>query len=73
MDWTDNKKAFVWSLKADNKLPQNVQDIRRNHKLYRENYENLESGIASWSEDLETYIPGRCTITAYICNSDDAT
>ena len=40
----------------DNKLPQNVQGIRRSHKLHRENHENLGSGIDSrrkkliWSE-----------------------
>ena len=39
------------------KLPQNVQDIRRIHKVYEENCENLESGIdsrwemLSWSND----------------------
>ena len=41
--------------------------------------ENLVSGIdsqrekLSWSKDQERFIPGRCTITITICNSDDAT
>ena len=34
------------------KLPQNVQSIRRNHKLYGENHENLESGMESRREKL---------------------
>ena len=61
----------------DNKLSQNVQNITWSHKLYRENYENLESGInskrekLSWNEDLKRYITRRCTIT--INNYDDAT
>ena len=69
-----------WLQKAyDNKIPQNVQDIRRSHKLYWENYENLENGIdsrrekLSWNEDPERYIPERRAITTTICNSDDAT
>ena len=63
----------------DNRLFQNVQNIWRSHKVYRGNHEKLESGIDSyrknirWGEDPEGYIPGRCTITITICNSDDAT
>ena len=40
--------------------------------------EKLESGIISrkkkysWGENPERYIPGRCTITITICDSDDA-
>ena len=78
MDWL---RKGIWNgpAKQDNKLPQNVQDISRSHKLYRENYEKLESGIdirrekLSWSKDLGRYIPGRCPITIAICNSDDTT
>ena len=33
--------------KLDNKLLPNVQNIRRYHKLYQENHENLEIGIDS--------------------------
>ena len=60
------------------RLPQNVQDIR-SHKFYRENHVNLESEIDSRRERLrrsgnpKRYIPGRCTITIIICNSDDVT
>ena len=39
-----NKHGYT---KLDNKLPQNVQNITWSHKHYRENYENLESGIES--------------------------
>ena len=76
LDWLQ-KGIWYGPAKLDNKLPQNVQDIRSSHKLYRENYENLKSGIdsrrakLSWSEDPERYIPGRCNITITICNSDD--
>ena len=65
--------------KLDNKLSENVQDIKQSHKLYRENYENLENWIGSKKENLcrskcsECYIPGRCTITITICNKYDTT
>ena len=36
----------------DNKLPQNVQNIRWSHKLYLENHENLESRFDSRREKL---------------------
>ena len=36
----------------ENKLPQNVQNIRWNHRLYWENHENLESGINCRTEKL---------------------
>ena len=44
LDWQQN---VIWYGPAnlDNKLPQNVKTIRWNHKLSRENQENLESGI----------------------------
>ena len=57
-------------------LSQNVQNIRWNHKLYRENHENPESGIDrrrekfSWNKDPKRYIPRRCTITISIYNCD---
>ena len=49
----------IWhgSAKLDNKLLQNVQNIRCSHKPYRENHKNLESGIdsrrkvLSWSKN----------------------
>ena len=65
--------------KLDNKLPQNVQNIRWSNKLYQENHENLESGIdsrrekLSWKKDPNRYILGRCTITVTIHNCHDAT
>ena len=57
---------------------QNVQTIRWSHYLYRENYENLVSGIDSrteklnWNKDPKSYIPKRCAITITIYNCDDA-
>ena len=65
--------------KLDNKLSQNVQNIRWSHKLYRENHQNLVSEIdsrrekLSWSKDPKRYIPRRCTITITIYNCNDAT
>ena len=79
MAWIDYKKIWYGSPELDNKLPQNVQDNRWSYKLYRENHENLESGIDnrrekfSWSGVWERYIPGRRTITITICISNDAT
>ena len=69
-------KSILYGSVMDNKLLQNVRNIRRSHKLY---HENLESEIDSrreklnWSKDPERYIPGRSTITIIICNSDDIT
>ena len=69
MSWIDHKAAYDSLAKLDYKLPPNVQYIRRSHKIYRENQENMESGIDSgkeklcWSEDPEMYIWGRCAIT----------
>ena len=48
-------------------------------KLYRENHENLESGINSrrkklcWSKGLKKYISRRCTVIVAIQNCDDST
>ena len=60
-------------------LSQNVQNIRGSHKLHRENYENLESGIdsrrgkLSWRKDPKSYIPRRYPITDTTHNCHDAT
>ena len=60
---TNYKKTYdMIATELDNKLPQNIQNITRNYKLYLENHENLESGIDSmrekfnWSEDPKKYI-----------------
>ena len=66
---------MIWSCK----VAQNVQDIRRSGKVYREYHGTLASGIDSRkkkhsrNENPERYITGRCAITIIICNSDDAT
>ena len=63
MAWIDNKKAYdivtqSWIIYCHKK----VQNIRWSHKLFREIYENLESGIGSrreklsWTEDPDRYI-----------------
>ena len=75
----DGLQKGIWygSAKLDNKLPQNVQNIRWSHKLYGENHENMESGIDSWrknlsgSEDPKRYISRRCAITVTTYNCDD--
>ena len=43
----DRLQKGIWydPAKLDNKLAQNVQDIRRSHKLHRENHGNLGSEI----------------------------
>ena len=67
------------SAKLDYKLPQNVQNISWNHKLYRKNHENLKSWINSrrkkliWNKDPKRYISGICTINVNIHNRHDAT
>ena len=60
-------------------LLQNVQDMRRRHKLYQENHVHLESGIyckwekLSQGKDSERCILGRFAITMTIYKSNDAT
>ena len=78
LDW--RQKGIRYGLtKLENVLPQNVQNIRWSHKLYRENYENLKSGIdcrrkkLSWSKDPKRYISRSCTITITNYNCDDVT
>ena len=74
-------KNVIWyrPTKLDNKLPQNIQNITWSHKVYRENHENLESGIdirrkkLSWSKDPSRYISTRCTISVTIHDCHDAT
>ena len=39
-----NERHTIWSQKMDNRLYQNEQDIRRSHKVYRENHEKLKYG-----------------------------
>ena len=78
LDW-QQKGIFYGLTKLDNKLSQNVQNVRWVHKLYRENHENLESAIDSRREklsrnkDSKRYIPRRFTVTFTIYNCDDAT
>ena len=56
LDWRQ-KSIWYGPAKLDNKLPQNVQNIRQSHKLYRENHENLESGLtAGWRSLAEVKI-----------------
>ena len=57
MAWIEYKGIWYGSAKWNNKLPQNVQNIKFSHKSYRKNLENLESGIdsrrkkLSWSKE----------------------
>ena len=74
----DYKKIWYCSAKLDHKLPQNLQNIRWSHKLYRKNNKNLENGIdsrrkkLSWSKNPKRYISRRCSITITIYNCYDA-
>ena len=78
LDW-QQKGIWYGPTKLNNKLFQNVENIRWSHKLYRENHENLESGIYrrrekfSRNKNPKRYIPRRCTITITIYNCDYAT
>ena len=73
------KGIWYGPAKLHNKLPQKVQNIRWTNKLYRENHENLESGIdcrrekLSWNEGPKRYISKQCIITVTIHNCNDAT
>ena len=44
VDWLQKGIRFS-PAKLDNKLPRNSQDIRRSHKIYREDHEYLENRI----------------------------
>ena len=78
LDWLQ-KGIWYGSAKLDNKQPQNVQNIRRGHKLYWEKHENRESGIdsrrkkLSWNKDPNRYISTISTIAVTIHNCHDAT
>ena len=47
LDWLQ-KGICYGPAKLDNKLPQNVQNIRWSHKLYRENHENTQTPMRLW-------------------------
>ena len=73
LDWLQ-KEIWYRSPKLDNKLLQNVENIRWSQKIYRENHENLETGIdnrgkkLSWSKDPKMYFLRRYTIIVTIHN-----
>ena len=78
VDW--QQKGIRYGLaKLDNGLSQNVQDIQRSHKVYREKHGELERGIDNrkkkfnWGGKPDRYIPGRYAITITINNSCLAT
>ena len=77
-DWL-RKVLWYGPAKLHDKLPQNVQNIRWSHKLYRENHENLESGIdkrrenVSWGKNPKKYFSRKCIIPVNIHNCHDAT
>ena len=78
LDWLQ-KGIWYGSAKLDNKVPQNVQNIRGSHKLYWKNHENLESGTdskrkkLSWNKDPKRYFSRRYTITVTIHDCYDTT
>ena len=78
MDWQP-KGLRHGSPLLDNWLFQNVQDIRRRHQVYRENHENLKSGIHRGIDGIAQVknpvrdILGKYAITITICYSDDVT
>ena len=82
--WSYDKSEYKKSVrqsptKMDNRQSQNVQDVRRSHKVYWEDDGKLEIEtdfrwkILSWGESPEKYLPGRRPIYITYCNSDDAT
>ena len=78
VDWPQ-KGIWYGPTKLDDRLSQNVQDIRRSDKFYREYHEKLENQTDSRrkkfnkGEKPERDLPGRYTITIAISNSDDTT
>ena len=48
MTWIDYKNANNF----DNRMSENVQNIRQSHKLHHESHEKLESGISSMKKPL---------------------
>ena len=63
----------------DNRLSQNVQDIRLSHKVYGKYHRKLESRTdcrrkkLNWGENPDRDLLGKYAITISICKSDEAT
>ena len=63
----------------DNRMSENVQNIRRRHKLHHGRHEKHENRIncrrenPSGEENSETHFHGRCALATTICNRIDAT
>ena len=68
----DRPQNVIWygPAKPDNTLPQNVQNIRRIHEVYRESIENWR--VERMLKNLDRDLPGRCAITITIYNGNDA-
>ena len=76
MAWIDYKKAY--DMVPHSWIINSLKMYKWSHELYRQNHENLESGIdsrrkkLSWSKDPKRYFPRRCSITLTIHNYHDA-
>ena len=79
MAWIDYKKACDMAPQSWKINGLKMYKISDEDKLYRENHENLESGIdsrrekLSWNKDPKRYIPLRCSVTIIYYDYDDAT
>ena len=78
MDWLQKGRWYGLS-KLDYRLSQNALDIRRSRKVFREYHGKFESWIdyrkkkIIWGKNLARVLPGRCSITISIFNSNAAT
>ena len=78
LDWLQ-KGIWYGSIKLDNILSQNVQNITWSHKLHRNDHEDLERGAdsrrkkISWKKIPKRNFPRRCTIKFTLHNSHDTT
>ena len=78
MDWLQN---VVWCnpAKVHSRLSENIQNIRRSHKIHQGCHKKLERGINSWKtnlnrdENLKKHFPGWYTFAVNIFDSINVT
>ena len=58
--------------KLDNKMSQNLQAIRRSHKVYKKYHEKQQEEKLNREEKLDWDLLGRWATTIHICNCDYA-
>ena len=77
--WTTKKSQWFGPANLDYRMSENVQNIRRSHKIHLKSRERLGSGIKNRkknfnvSESSERHLPGRYAVDLTVCYNNDAT